>query len=135
MLELLAGVGAPFADLHARLWETGAIPPRTLDLCRRRIATLLGRAVDGALPGPPPGVGATPGQIAALPAWPTAPAFSDDERAGLAFAEQYVLDPHGFSDADLAGMEARFGAPGVAALALAAAVFEATARFAAAEVA
>jgi alkylhydroperoxidase family enzyme len=121
-----------FRSLHADLWTTGAVEARVLDLCRRRVATLLGRDADDGLPGPPPGAGATAAQVAALSRWPTAPCFTDDERACLAFAEQYVLDPHGFSDADVAAMEAGLGAAGVAALVLAIAVFEATARFRAA---
>ena len=120
-----------FRALHTRLWDAG-LDPRALDLCRRRVTKLLGRDADDGLPGPPAGGGATPAQIAALSRWPTDPAFSDDERACLAFAEQYVIDPHAFGDADIAALEARFGARGVAALVLAVAVFEATARFRAA---
>jgi hypothetical protein len=123
---------AAFRELHARVFDTGAVAPRTLDLCRRRVTMLLGVEPGDDLPGPPPGAGATDAQVAALRHWPTAACFAGDERACLAFAEQYLLDPHGFSDADVAAMEARLGAPGVAALVLAVAVFEATARFRAA---
>lgn len=119
-----------FRDLHARVFDAGALPPRTLDLCRRRVAMLLGVDPDDGLPAAPETASAA--QAAALRRWPAAPDFTDDERACLAFAEQYVLDPHGFSDADVAALEARLGAPGVAALVLGLAVFEATARFRAA---
>jgi hypothetical protein len=132
ILGLVPAACEPFGNLHARLFDGGALPPRTLDLCRRRVAMLLGVDPDDGLPHPDGAAGASAEQAAALRQWPTAPAFTDDERACLAFAEQYVLDPHGFSDADVRALEARLGAPGVAALVLGIAVFEATARFRAA---
>ena len=51
------------------------------------------------------------------------------ERACLGFAEQYVLDPHGITDGDVAALRARLGTPAVAMLTLGIAVFDALARF------
>jgi len=132
VLGLVPPARDTFAALHARVLAPGVLPPRTLDLCRRRVAMLLGVDPEGGLPGPPGAAGATVEQVAALRRWPTAACFDDDERACLAFAEQYVLDPHAVSDADVRALEARFGAAGVAALVLGVAVFEAAARFRAA---
>lgn len=115
---------ARFRDVYAALWD-GA-DAGVLDLCRRRIATLL--ACDVSVDGAPPG-GAPAAQVAALPQWPTSPLFTAAERAAIGFAEQYVFDPHALSDDDVAALRAHFGPPALARLALAVAVFDALARF------
>ncbi len=78
-----------------------AVDPVVLELCRLRIATLHGDAqqrglrTESAL-----AAGLTEDKIAALADHHRSPAFTDHERACLAYAEQFVIDVHGLTDAD-----------------------------------
>ncbi len=78
-----------------------AVDPVVLELCRLRIATLHGDAhqqrvrTESAL-----AAGLTEDKIAALADHARAPQFTDHERACLAYAEQFVIDVHGLTDAD-----------------------------------
>ena len=90
--------------LYAALWDVG-VDPVTLELCRLRMATLIGSAADLAMRQPErrrrrPDRGSRRG----------APGVADlgavHRRATLrdsAFAEQFVIDAHGFTDDDMAG--------------------------------
>lgn len=115
--ELPVG-GDELRALYEGLWDAG-VEPETLELCRLRMATLIGAAAE-------PAVDAE--LVAALPSWPTAPAFTDAQRAALAFAEQYVIDPHGFTDADGARLQEHFTDEQLATLTIAVATFDALAR-------
>ena len=106
--------------LYDALWDAG-VDRDTLELCRLRIATLVGSEPD-----PPPALAA--GVVAALPSWPTAATFSAAQRVALGFAEQYVLDPHGVTDEQAADLRAHFSPPELATLTTAIAVFDALAR-------
>jgi alkylhydroperoxidase family enzyme len=82
--------------LEVDLW--GATDPRTLALVQLRMAQLL-RTDDVALHRPsdvpePPGP-----MVADLPLWPTSDSFGEGERACLEFAEQFVLDVSGVTEA------------------------------------
>jgi len=105
-------------SLYDGLWDAG-VDVETLELCRVRLATLVGVDVEPAV---------TAELVAALPAWPTSPAFSEAQRAALAFTEQYVIDPHGFTDADGAGLQQHFSDEQLATLTIAVATFDALAR-------
>jgi hypothetical protein len=95
-----------FRELHDGLW-TGGVDARTLDLCRARVDSLLRLHPD-----------------------PTAHADTTDaERAALAYAEQYVLDPHGLRDEDFDRLHTYFDDAALATLTLAVAMFDALARF------
>lgn len=76
-------------------WE--AVDADLLDLCRMRIAMLLGHP-DEVVALPPPD-GPDPAQTAALASWPTSPLFDDAQRACLAFTEQFVIDVANMDDA------------------------------------
>jgi alkylhydroperoxidase family enzyme len=119
-----------FRVLYATLWDGVAIDPATLELCRLRIATLLGvkgeRCVRWSIARD---TGCTEAQVNALPSWPESPLFTSAQRLCLQFAEQYVLDPHSFRDEDFADLREHLDAPAVAKLMLAVAVFDALARF------
>jgi alkylhydroperoxidase family enzyme len=56
-------------------------------------------------------------------------ASSDVERACLVFAEKFVLDPHGISDADAAAVTAHLSAPAMVAFVEALAIFDGFTRF------
>jgi alkylhydroperoxidase family enzyme len=123
-----------YADYRAFLaacWERSAIDPMVLELCRLRVARLVG--CDAELSVRSDGVGATElreRKIAALAAWPSSPHFTECERACLAFAEQFVMDPHGITDALAAEVSTFLGGPaGLVALTEALALFEGFARF------
>ena len=129
--EVLAGLpvgAAELAALYAELWDAG-IDAVTLELCRLRMATLIGSAADLAVREPRAvAAGLTEELVAALPDWPTSSRFTDAHRAALRFAEQYVIDAHGFTDDDMVAMHDHFTAPQLASLTTACATFDALAR-------
>jgi alkylhydroperoxidase family enzyme len=85
--------------LEHAVWHAGVGP--LAELARRRTAMLLGASAE--LDRRPTGAPEpTPDQVAQLAAWPTSPAFSDTERAALAFTEQFVIDVSGITDDDRA---------------------------------
>jgi alkylhydroperoxidase family enzyme len=127
---LRADLYEPFRDFYTLFWTRRLLDPVVLELCRLRVAQLLGceseqrvryRAARDA--------GLTEEQVRLLADWPHAAAFTDAQRAALAFAEQFVIDPHGI------GVEARdrvvdhFGLPGLVALCEVVAVFDGFDRF------
>ena len=115
-----------FRELYAGLWDASVIDPALLELCRLRIATLLG--CDAELRIRHGGARLDEARVAALAAWPTSPLFGDAERSCLAFAEQYVLDPSRVTDADFGALRRHLDPPAIATLTLAVAVFDALAR-------
>jgi len=125
LATLAPAVAERLGALTDGLRSPDAPGPVVLELCRRRIA-MLHRWDPGPAPGPVPPAA----QSAALAAWPTSPLFTDVERACLGFAEQFVLDPHGMTDAAFADLRRRLEPRALATLALAVATFDATMRFA-----
>jgi alkylhydroperoxidase family enzyme len=115
-------VGA-LSGVVAAAWDD--TDPVLLELARLRIATLLGytaelarrsvRATDAGL---------TEAKVADLAAWPTAPIFTARERACLALAEQFVMDPNGVTDAQVAEVTTHLGAQGCYAFVEAVSVLE-----------
>ena len=78
-----------------------------LDLCRVRIAMLLGFVAGLAAPD------LDAERIADLATGPTSPHFTSRERAGLAFAEQFVIDVASMDDATVAALVDELGGDGV----------------------
>lgn len=104
--ELAPEALAAYRDLYDGLWTTG-LDAAVLDVCERRVHALVRCEPD-----------------------PTSGLDLDDaQRACLAFAEQYVLDPHGLRDEDFLALHEHLDDAGVAALVLAVAMFDARARF------
>jgi alkylhydroperoxidase family enzyme len=129
--DLLALLPAGYDELralYAGLFDAG-VDPVTLELCRLRMSAIIRSAAD---PGPrdPRAVaaGLDDELVSALPDWPTSELFSPARRAALGFAEQYVLDPHGFTDAEAAGMHEHFTPEQLATLTTAVATFDALTR-------
>lgn len=113
----------------AAVWRDPATDPLLLELCRLRLGQLLG--LDPATrPLAPSAVaaGLDAARIADLPRWPASPHFAARERAALAFAEQWFLDPSGMTDADCATLRAAIGEPGCAAFTMGLALSEAMLR-------
>jgi alkylhydroperoxidase family enzyme len=128
---VLVGLATGVPELQAlydELWETG-VEPVTLELCRLRMATLIGSFADMATREPRAvAAGLTEATVEALPAWPTSDRFTDAQRSAIGFAEQYVIDAHGFTDDDMVVMHRHYTDPQLATLTTACAVFDALAR-------
>jgi hypothetical protein len=96
---------ARFRELYDALAH-GGVDEQTVDACRSRIEALLQFAPD-----------------------PTANLDLDAaQRAAVAYAEQYALDPHGLRDADFAALHDHYSDAQLATLTLAVAIFDARAR-------
>ncbi len=93
-------IASHFAALELAAWDV--VDPVVLELCRLRIADLLGcdfekhRRTQTAA-----SAGLDEAKIAELAAWPTSDRFGPRDRACVAFCEQFVIDVSGMSD-DLA---------------------------------
>jgi alkylhydroperoxidase family enzyme len=80
--------------------------PATLDLVRLRLAQTLG--CDVALRG------ADPQQLRDLDRWESSEAFSPDQRAALAYSEQFLMDPNGLTEEQKDDLEHHFSREGAA---------------------
>jgi hypothetical protein len=92
-------------ELHASLVRAG-LDPALLEACRTRIDALVGCEARVSSDG----------------------SMSDATRAAVGFAEQFVLDPRGVTDAQADELHRLFPAPQLAALTTAVATFDAVAR-------
>lgn len=110
-------VFAAYAAYVDEVWSSDALPAGTLELCRVRIAHLLGADHEQRIR-----IGAeVPGledKLAAIASWPDEPRFTATDRACLAFAEQFVLDTQALDDATAATVRAEVGDRGLITLAL-----------------
>jgi alkylhydroperoxidase family enzyme len=87
---------AAFRDADASMWRS--VDPGILELCRLRMAMILGSESDLAFRQPEArerGVGED--KVSRLTQWPTDPVFTAGERACIELAEQYVIDPKGIT--------------------------------------
>jgi alkylhydroperoxidase family enzyme len=100
-----AAVAEGLAEVHEAAWA--AIDPDLLELCRLRIAMLLGDDAELAAHNLDDAV------VRALPAWPSSPLFSPAQRACLAFTEQFVIDVAAMDDALVDGVTAELGGDGL----------------------
>lgn len=106
------------------------VDPVVLELCRLRCAQLLGCRSELVMRSPAAvDAGLTEADVAALTQWPTSDRFTDAQRACLALAEQFVLDPHGVTPAQRAAVAEHFGEAGLVALVEALAIFDGFTRF------
>ena len=111
------------------VWSDPAGDPALLELCRLRIAQLLG--IDPAALTRHPvalAAGLVDADVGELSRWPTSARFAARQRAALAFAEQWFLDPSAMRDEDCAVLRGALGEPGCAAFTLGLALIEATLR-------
>jgi len=92
-----------------------ALPTGVLELCRLRIAALLGLAAPGSLVALPP---ARARLASRLDTWTSTPDADDVDRACLAFAEQFVLDVQALDEATVDAVRALVGPAGLAVLTL-----------------
>lgn len=128
-LLALSPAAATLRAYEIAVWRDPATDPLLLELCRLRLGQLLGldprtrplapAAVAAGLDG---------AWISDLPRWPTEPRFGARERAALAFAEQWFLDPSGMTDDACAELRTAIGEPGCAAFTMGLALSEAMLR-------
>jgi hypothetical protein len=95
-----------FGELYDALW-TGGIDASTLDVCRDRIEA----------------------RVRCEPHSLDEDALSPSVHTAVRFAEQYALDPHGLVDRDFELLHEHYTDEQIASLVLAAAMFDARARF------
>lgn len=122
-------IGSSFATYYNRLMAEPELPVEAVELCRLRLAHLLGctralkvrsrRAV---------AAGLTEEKVAALADWPLNPLFDDVDRACLNWAEQFALDPNGVTDEDSEAVRSHLGDAGLVAFDLAIGIHEALLR-------
>jgi alkylhydroperoxidase family enzyme len=117
-------------DFAALFWKRRLVEPILLELCRLRVAQLLGARHPLSLRTPEAlAAGLREEQVEALASWWTSDAFGARERACLRFAEQFVLDAKGIRDEDAAAVVAVLGEPGTVAFVEALAIFDGFSRF------
>lgn len=122
VLARLPRVDERFRALEAMIWD-GRCDPALLEVCRVRIADLHGCASELAVQRADIG-----SKRRAIADWPSAPEFSARDRVLLRFAEQFVLDPHGVTDADAAAVTEVLSPAEVAVFTTAIATFDAVCR-------
>jgi alkylhydroperoxidase family enzyme len=119
-----------YEDFSGRLWDPAVMDPVVLELCRLRVAQLLG---DGAgltvRSRPAVAAGLQEATVAELASWPTSPSFDETTRHCLGFAEQFVIDPDGISGAERAQLRHDIGFSRLVGLAQAVAAFDGFSRF------
>jgi len=104
--ELTAMASEPIdqlAGLHQEIDDS--VDPVIVELCRLRIAGLVGARAHASLRRPKAtAAGLTETKIAALAGWPESPLFSAAERACLALAEQFCMGAYTVTEADVAAV-------------------------------
>ncbi len=112
---VLADHGGVLAQLSAA-WDAAwdAVDPVLLELCRLRVAMLLGCAAE-LTARTPAAVAAGLGEdvIAVLADWPRSDRFDARQRACLAFTEQFVIDVAGLDDATAGAVRDELGEQGL----------------------
>lgn len=120
----------PFRAFYDVFWTERLLDPVTLELCRLRVAQLLGlRGEEHLRYEAATAAGLTEALVAALPSWPHAAEFTEAQRAALAFTEQFVIDPHGIDDGLRDRVIDAWTVAGLVALCEALALFEGFDRF------
>ena len=114
-----------FRSFYASLWSTGTIPRRVLELCRLRIAAIHDCEAEWVVRDA--AVLLDENCLATLHAG-RLDAFTADEQAALAVAEQMPYGQHHVSDADVARVQSAFGSAGAVALLTALAFFDVVCR-------
>lgn len=116
-----------FAELF---WTRRLVEPTLLELCRIRVAQILGSAAEERRRTPQAvAAGLDEALVAELADWTGSQRFSDAQRACLRLTDGFVLDPHGVTDADAAAVAAHLPPREMMALIEALAVFDGFTRF------
>jgi AhpD family alkylhydroperoxidase len=119
-----------YRRLDGALWDPDLVDPALLELCRLRIAQLVGCDAELVVRHDEArAAGITEAKIGELRQWPTSSHYADGDRAVLNFAEKFVIDASSVDDEDCAGLREHLSDPEIAALTTAVALFDAMARF------
>lgn len=119
-----------FRRFYALFWEQRLLDPVLLELCRLRVASLHGCASELAVRyRAAVDAGLDEDKVAALDRAAGDPRFDETERAVVAFAELFTIDPHAITDDDAARVRDALGDAGLVALVEALALFDGFARF------
>jgi AhpD family alkylhydroperoxidase len=125
VLGLRPDLAGPYREFIDIFWRDRLVDPVVLDLCRLRVAQLLGCLAELGMRTPEAvAAGLTEEQATRVAAWPTAECFTDSQRAALAFAEQFVIDPHGIAGPIRDDLREHYPLPEVVALTEALALFD-----------
>ena len=128
VLTLRSDLATRHDALVASVWRAG-VDPVLLELCRIRMAQLLGDAAGVAARSPQAVVAGLSEQLVVrLDEWWSFPSFGEPERTALAIAEQFVVDVHGVSDERFAALAAHLGPDGAVAFSMALALFDGQSR-------
>lgn len=124
----------PFREFYAVFWRDELVDLVVLELCRLRVAQLLGCESELAVRYAPNGILPLDALVSEeivteLAQWPTSERFDAPQRAALAFAEQFVIDPKGIRGPVRDELRAHFALPEVVALTEALALFDGFTRF------
>jgi alkylhydroperoxidase family enzyme len=111
--NLRPAYGEAMRDVEAAIWSQDVLEPDILELCRLRIAQLLGSDQD---------------DHEQLRRWPTDPTLTERQRVCLAFAEQVFVDAQGVTDEQAAEVVDEIGEGGFLVLLYACGFFETTER-------
>ena len=125
VLDHRPAYAAAYRAVLTELWAQHAIDPVTLELCRIRVAQLLG-CDEAAAERTPAAIAAGLDEelVARLAEWPTSERFDARLRACLGLAEQVLLDAQGVSDEQAANVIAAVGEAGFLVLTYACGLFE-----------
>jgi alkylhydroperoxidase family enzyme len=130
VFALRANLFDAWRDFAALFWTRRLVDPVVLELCRLRVAQLLDARHPQSVRTPQAlAAGLKEARIAGLSNWWNSGDFSSTERACLRFAEQFVLDAKGITDADAAAVVSALGEAGTVALVEALAIFDGFSRF------
>ncbi|TDJ25636.1 MAG: carboxymuconolactone decarboxylase family protein [Gammaproteobacteria bacterium] len=114
-----------YRAFYATFWEDGLVPPRTLELCRLRIAAIHECEAEWLIRDT--AVGLADEELAQLRSGGF-DGFSKDEQAALAVAEQIPHQHHQISDADIQVLENMLAPAGAVSLLTALAFFDVASR-------
>ena len=127
LLALRPDLAERYCAFRDLIHDERLVDPVILELCRRRIAAMLGDSA-AASAAATHAVEVPDELLRALPSWPTADGFTDVQRAALGVAELFVIDAHAISDEQVAELERHLGAAAVVALFTALGLFDGESR-------
>ncbi len=124
VVEALPEIGRQFAALYRSFWSLESVPAETLELCRLRLAQLLGSDVAWRFEE----VSLASRQRDELSRWPDNDGFSPAQKACLELTEMHAMDARSITDAQADAVKLHFGEVGFVALVQALGVFDAMIR-------
>lgn len=129
LIERRPQYAAAFRSVETALWGQTVVGPVPLELCRLRIAQLLGCELALGIRTPAAvEAGLDEALVAALPRWPNDPRFDEYTRVCMALAEQLLMDADAITDQEVADIIATIGEDGFLVLSYACGMFETTQR-------